>query len=130
MSRGIFPTLSLLVCELLFLSTIAFAGDLQPGKTQEGALRDGKGPTFTVTLKAGDYIESDVDLRDTELVITVYDPAGNKFRAFRLDSDYGSQLRFIAEAAGAYRLEVAGSVSGKDGNFSITLSKVVSLAER
>jgi enterochelin esterase family protein len=130
MPRGIFPALSLLVCEFLFLSTITFAVDLQPGKTQEGALHDGKGPTYTLQLEAGDYVEAEAGLRNPELVITVYDPAGKKFRAFRLDSDYGSQLRFIAEATGAYRLEVAGSANSKDGNFSITFSKVVSLEER
>jgi enterochelin esterase family protein len=130
MRHGIFQTLSLLVCEFLFLSTITFAGDLKLGKTQEGVLRDGKGPTVTLQLKAGDYVEADADLHNTELVITVYGPAGSKFRAFRLDPDYGAQLRFIAEAAGTYRLEVAGSGSSKDGNFSITLSQVVSLEER
>src|SRR5262249_62175768 len=36
----------------------------------------------------------------------------------------------MAEAAGTYGLVVAGRGSSKDGNFSITFSKVVSLEER
>ena len=103
----------MLVFEILVLSTITLAADLQPGKTQEGMLRDGKGPTLTLQLKAGDYVEAEADLHNTELVITVYEPAGSKFRAFRLDSDYGAQLRFISEATGTYRLEVAAAGAAK-----------------
>ncbi|HEV2963969.1 MAG TPA: alpha/beta hydrolase-fold protein [Candidatus Angelobacter sp.] len=119
-----------LVCKLLFLSTLANASELQIGKAQQGVLHGGRGDTYTVTLKAGDYMQSDVDLRDTELVITVYDPSGSKFRAFRLDSDYGTQVIFIAESTGTYRLEVGGSERSKEGNYSITLTTVVSLDER
>src|SRR5579864_48291 len=119
----------LILLKILFLSAITFAGDLQPGKTQEGVLRDGKGPTYTVMLKAGDYVESDVELRNTELIVTVYDPAGNKFRAFRLDEDYGALLRFVAEKTGAYRLEIAGQERSKTGKFSLTL-RIVPLEER
>lgn len=120
----------LILFEILLLSTVALADELQPGKTQEGMLRDGKGPTYTIALKTGDYVEADADLHNTELVIMVYDPAGSKFRAFRLDEDYGKQIRFIAEAAGTYRLEVASQEKSKAGNFTITLSKLVSLEER
>jgi enterochelin esterase family protein len=129
MPRKKLPTLILLAFELVLLSWIAVAGDLQPGKAQEGALHDGKGPTFTLQLKAGDYVEADADLRNTELIITVLTPAGSKFRAFRLDEDYGAQLRFVAEKTGSYRLKVAGQERSKTGNFSLTL-RIVPLEER
>ena len=129
MRRKNFSTLILLVSEVLLVSTVTLASELQPGKTQEGMLRDGKGPTYTVMLKTGDYVEADADLRNTELIITVYDPAGIKFRAFRLDEDYGSLLRFVAEKSGTYRLEIAGKERSKTGNFSLTL-RIVPLEER
>jgi len=129
--RGrISSNLILLVCELVLLSGIAVSGELQPGIAEEGTLRDGKGPVYTVTLKAGDYVEADADLRNTELMVTVHDPAGNKFRTFRLDSDYGAQFRFVAEAPGTYRLEVNGTAKSKAGNFSITLTRIVPVEER
>jgi enterochelin esterase family protein len=128
--RKIFSISILLIGELVLLATVTAAGELQPGKAQEGTLRDGKGPTYTIMLKAGDYVESDVDLRNTELIITVYDPAGSKFRAFRLDEDYGLKLRFVAEKTGTYRLEVNGTERSKTGNFSITINKILPLEER
>jgi enterochelin esterase-like enzyme len=115
---------------LFFLSALAGTTELQVGKAQEGALHDGRGDTYTVKLTAGDYLQATVDLRDTALIITVYDPSGSKFRAFRLDPDYGTQVRFVAESTGTYRLETAGSERTKTGNYSITLDKVVSLDER
>lgn len=128
--RRIFAISILLIWEVFFLSTVTIAGELQAGKAQEGALRDGKGPTYMVMLQAGDYVEADVDLRNTELIITVYDPGGSNFRTFRLDNDYGAQFRFVAEATGAYGLEINGREQSRTGNFTITLNKVVPLEER
>jgi enterochelin esterase family protein len=130
MARRIFYVLILIVCKLLGFSTVTSAAELQSGKAQEGVLRDGKGPSYTVTLKAGDYMQTDLDLHHTELVVTIYDPSGGKFRAFRLDSDYGTEMSFVAEAAGTYRLHVNGSERSKGGNFSITLTRIASLEER
>lgn len=117
-------------CKLLVLSMLANATELQIGKAQEGALQNGKGATYTVTLTAGDFVQANVDLHNTELIITVYDPSGSKFRAFRLDPDYGSQVLFVAEATGAHRLDVNGTEQSKAGTYSITLIKVVSVDER
>jgi hypothetical protein len=111
MPRRVISISILVICALVSRSTVA--EELQIGKAQEGTLHDRKGPTYILMLKAGDYVEAEVDLRGTELIIAVCDPAGSKFRAFRLDEDYGAQFRFVAEAAGAYRLEVAGQGKSK-----------------
>ena len=58
----------LLACQFLWLCAPAHARELQPGKVEEGVLRDGKGPAYTLMLKAGDYVESEVELRNTELI--------------------------------------------------------------
>ncbi|HYX54067.1 MAG TPA: alpha/beta hydrolase-fold protein, partial [Candidatus Limnocylindrales bacterium] len=128
--RKILSISILLLCPLLGLSAVSSAAELQVGKMQEGTVHDGKGPGYTLPLKAGDYVEAELNLGKTELVITIYDPAGSKCRAFRLDEDYGAQLRFVAEATGIYRLEVAGRKASETGKFSLTLSKVVPLEQR
>ena len=130
MAKLFLPVSILVFCGIFCATAAAIPAELQPGKAQEGALHEGKGPIYILRLKASEYVESDVDLRTTELVISVYDPAGKSFRTFWLDSDYGTQLRFIAETAGIYRLEVAGQERSKTGSFSITVSKTMSLEER
>lgn len=130
MQHTMLSTSVFLVCKLLVLSTLSHATELQVGKVQKGALHNGKGDNYTVMLKSGDYMQADIDLGDAELIITAYDPSGGKFRAFRLGSDYGTQARFVAESTGTYRLEVEATEPSKAGNYSITLTRVVSLDER
>lgn len=115
---------------LLLASTLINATELQIGKAQQGVLHDGRGDTYDLNLKDGDYVQADVDLHNAELLATVYDPSGGRFRAFRVDRDYGTQIAFIAESTGAYKLEVNGTERRKTGSYSITLSRVVSLDER
>lgn len=121
---------TVLASNLLLASTLLNATDLQPGKAQEGVLHDGRGDAYDLKLRAGDYVQVDFDLRIAEVLAAVYDPAGARFRAFRADKDNGTQITFIAEATGTYKLEVTGTERSQDGSYSITLSRVVSLDER
>ena len=121
---------SLLLGKLLLFAALTYAVDLQVGKAEEGVLQGGKGPSYNLSLKAGDYMRADLSLGDTELIITVYDPSGNRFRAFRLGGDYGTEVFFVAESTGTFRLQVEGTRQGKEGKYRITLTQVVSLDER
>jgi len=121
---------ALLACTILTFLSSAIATELQVGKAQEGTLTNGKAVGYTLPLKAGDFVQANVDRRETELIITIYAPSGEKFRAFRIDPDYTSQIVFIAPDAGQYRLDVAGTEGSKSGSYSIVVTKIVPMQQR
>ena len=65
----------------------------------------------------------------TKLKITVYDPSGEKARGFLFDGP-GRTVRFIADDAGQYRVEVAIDGTANDGPYTITVTKVIALTDR
>lgn len=103
--------------------------ELQAGKAHDGALSAPKSDSYSLTLKAGDLAETNVVTHGTKLIITVYGPSGSKVRGFRFDGP-GRKIQFIADDAGAYRLEVALDPTTKEGPYTITFARIVALAER
>jgi len=116
---------------LMPLSITSFANDdeLAVAKVQEGMLSAGQAQSFVVSLDAGDFVQIKVDPRGKELVVTVYDPSGSKFRGTRLGPEE-DKFNFIADHSGKHRVEIAGVDKTIEGAFTITLEKVVTLTER
>jgi hypothetical protein len=114
---------------LCSIGSFASAAELALGKAQQGILSAGKTQSFTVSLNGGDYAQIKLEPSGTELVVITYDPLGSKFRGAKLGPDIGN-VSFVAEQGGVYRLEIAASDKTKEAAFTITLEKVVTLAER
>jgi len=114
---------------LCTIGSFASAAELALGKAQQGILSAGKTQSFTVSLNSGDFAQIKFERYGTELVVITYDPSGSKSRGAKLGPDEGN-VSFVAEQGGVYRLEVAASDKTKEGVFTITLEKVVTLADR
>jgi enterochelin esterase family protein len=80
-------------------------------------------------LKAGDLAETNVITHGTKLIITVYGPSGSKVRGFRFEGP-GRKIQFIADDPGGYRLEVGLDPATKEGPYTITLTRIIALADR
>jgi len=125
--RNLFIVFSILV--FFSLTSTAAENELQVGKTQDGALISGKADSYLLLLKAGDFVETNVATHGTKLLITIYDPSGNKARGFRLNGP-GRKIGFVADDAGQYRIEVSLDSKANDGPYSLALTRVVALSER
>jgi enterochelin esterase-like enzyme len=121
------PVLFLLVS--CCLGSWAADTELQAGKAHEGTLSAPKTDSYSLTLKAGDLAETNVVTHGTKLIITVYGPSGSKVRGFRFEGP-GRKIQFIADDPGGYRLEVALDPSTKEGLYTLTLTRIIALADR
>ncbi len=111
------------------LTSAANEDELAVGNAQQGTVTAGKTQSYLLSLTAGDFAEVSVETHGTELVTTIYDPSGTKIRGFRLGAGNG-KVGFVTEATGRHRLEIAQSEKAAEANYTITLTKIVALADR
>lgn len=109
----------------------AFAGapELKLGQVREFKLSPGQAQSFMVSLGEGDFARIGVDPRGQMLVVKTYAPPDRPFRGAKL-GPRKDKLNLVAEASGAYRVEVATENRDATGTFTIVLERVVSLAVR
>jgi hypothetical protein len=119
----------LLILAVFLAKTTSAEEALQVGKSQDGVLSTGKPVSYLLSLKRGDFVETDVVTHETKLIITVYDASGSKVRGFRpIGPD--QKIGFVADSAGTFRLEVAPDGNGAEGRYTITLTRIVALSDR
>ena len=82
-----------------------------------------------ISLGDGDFAQIGVNARGKALVVKTYDPSGKPFRGAELGPEE-DKLNFIAEAPGAYRVEVAAVDKRATVSYTIALEKVVTLTAR
>ncbi len=120
---------SLVACLILLLfGGVLLADDteLTLAKVQEGNVSTGKSQSFAIPLNAGDFAQIHLDPRGKQLVVTIYEPSGSKFRGTALGPGEGN-FNFAADGPGTYRIEIAASNTTSEGTFTIKLEKVVTL---
>jgi enterochelin esterase-like enzyme len=112
-------------------SATAAAGqtDLTVGQAEEAALTPGKSQTYTLSLNSEDYVQFKLQPHGAELEVLAYGPAGSKVRGAKLGPQEGT-FDFVTEAAGRYKLQITPDQKAKEGTYTLTLSKIVTLAER
>ena len=119
-----------LLLALLWGSTATAADtELTAGKTQDGTLPAGKSEFYALTLSADDFVDLAVQPHESELVMIAYGPAGGKVRGAKLGPEEDT-FDFVAETAGRYRLEIYANDKTKATSYTLTLKKVISLADR
>jgi enterochelin esterase-like enzyme len=121
---------------LIFLIVVPFcvacaASDIElaRGNAQVGNLSSGKTQSYVLSLTAGDFAQISIETHGLEFVVIVYGPSGNKVRGFEVGPD-DAKVGFVTEVSGPHRLEVSLGEKAGGGNYSITLTKIVPLADR
>ena len=107
----------------------AGAFELKPGQVRKSSLSPGQTQSFVVSLGEGDFAQIGVNPRGQAFVIKTYDPSGQPFRGAELGPEE-DKLNLVAEAPGAYRVEVAAKDKRASATYTIALEKVVTLAAR
>lgn len=103
--------------------------ELKLGQVRESRLNPSQAQSFVVSLGEGDFAQIGVNPGGQELVVKTYDPSGHPFRGGELGPEE-DRLNLVAEAPGAYRVEVAAKDKHARGTYTIALKKVVTLAAR
>jgi enterochelin esterase-like enzyme len=103
--------------------------ELKVGQVRESVLRPGEAQSFVFSLADGDFAQIAVNPRGQALIVKTYEPSGKPFRGAELGPGE-DKLNLVAEAAGAYRLEVAAKDPRATATYTIALEKVVTLAAR
>ena len=92
---------------ILFSAGYAQAQDvLTVGQSVQAAITAGAARDYTIALDAGDYVAGAVDQRGITVLAAVFTPDGLRLRNFGGPRDGKRTLAFVAERAGAYRLEL------------------------
>src|SRR4051812_3294841 len=107
------PTLLLqlfiLLCAAQAASAQADLTTLQTGIPVERTLAAGQSHTYSINLEPDQLLQLVVDQRGIDVVVRVFSPAGKRLGEF--DTPNGANgpedVTVIADAAGAYRIEVA-----------------------
>jgi len=115
----------------------------EPLPVAESVVRDvkaGATHSFTVQLNAGDYVAGFVDQRGIVVVATAFLPDGSKIRTFNGPPTGKRQFAIVAEAAGAYRLdlwapaikevEARGGRQNESGSYELKVTEKLSADER
>lgn len=121
--------IALLVLAALSTATPAQEVELKLGQVRESDLSPGQTQSFVISLADGDFAQIAVNPREQALIVKTYDPSGKPFRGAQLGPAADS-LNLVAQAPGAYRVEVAGKDRQESGPYTIALQKVVTLAAR
>ena len=99
--QTLFLSFAFLVFVPFYLASAATDTELQVGKAQDGVLTSGKIDSYTLSLKPGDFVETNVVTHGTKLIITIYGPSTKKARGFRFTGQ-GRKIGFVADDLGGF----------------------------
>jgi CHAT domain-containing protein/Tfp pilus assembly protein PilF len=99
---------------------------VEPGKPIERSITAGETQSYTLTLSAGQYAHIVVDQRGVDVVVTISAPDGTKL--VRVDMPNGNRgpepVYLVAEATGAYRVDVLSTSTKLPGRYEVKLEDV------
>lgn len=123
------PVLMFLILALCCLMSAASEVKLVQGRPQQGTIATGKTQSYALLLSAGDYVQMRVETHAAAgLRLTVYGPSGSKVRGFYVGPENAD---FAVDATGPHHIEIASPIENPaEADYTITLMKVVSLADR
>jgi CHAT domain-containing protein/Tfp pilus assembly protein PilF len=104
---------------------------LEAGQAVEREIAGGQTQSYRITAASGQFVGVAVRQEGTDVAEKVFAPDG------RLVAEFNSEVRprgeeradFVAEAAGAYRLNVEGQVRGTSGRYEIRVTEVRAATE-
>lgn len=96
---------------------------LEVGQPLERSIAAGETQAYTITLAAGQYAHLVVDQRGVDVVTSIFAPTGAK--VVQVDMPNGANgvepVAFVAETAGAYRVEVLSTSPRLPGRYEVKL---------
>jgi enterochelin esterase-like enzyme len=115
---------------VLFGVTTALAQEsLKINQSVEGQLASSSAQSYTIALKAGDYVAGLLD-QQGKTDLTILAPSGSPVRHYPGPVEDGKRLCvFIADSPGTYRIEVTTSAT-QPVSYELVLNQVLSLDER
>jgi hypothetical protein len=115
---------------LLVVATSACAQQsLKVKEPVHGELSSGSVSSCAIELRTGDYVSGLLD-QHGKIDLTIFAPDGSPVRRFPAPAEDGTRLWvFIADSAGAYRIEAA-TTATQSVRFELTLNQVLPLDER
>ena len=141
MIRGALKTFTTIAMGLLLIGAVANAQEHGPiNGPVEREITGGGSHSYTLVLEAGDYLAGSIDQQGVAVYAAVFLPAGTRMRGLPGPRDGKRDFAFIAETAGAYRLELrgpteaeaaqSGTASDAKGQYTLTVDKPMSLEDR
>src|SRR5712692_1074303 len=99
---------------------------LEQGKVIERELVGGQTHSYQLKLSAGQFASVIVQQRGIDVIERLFAPDGKLIVEFddELRPQEEERAEFVAEADGAYRLEITGKFKGDPGNYEIRLMEV------
>ncbi len=122
-------TIAFLILILSCRPSAASTVELAVGTAQQGILSAGKTQSYVLSLTTGDFAEVSIETHGAQLVVKVYDPSGVEIRGFRIGPD-NRKVGFVTEATGRHRLDISPGEKTVEGNYTVTVTRIVSLADR
>jgi enterochelin esterase family protein len=104
--------------------------ELRVSQPVERTIRSGDVHRYRLTLRTGDFVRGTLDSRGLALNLKGLFPDGSKIRQFAGTRDTPRTFRFVAEAPGAYQLELADRQRGDSGSYVLRLEQVQAMPER
>ena len=109
------------LCVLLFCGS-AGAQDLRAtNQAVNREIRLGESHSYTIALKAGDYAAGSIDQQGVAVLAAVFGPDGSRLRGLPGPREGKRTFAFIAETAGAYRLELRGPTEAEAAQYGVPL---------
>lgn len=127
-SRHVFLSV-VLVLAVFHTGIAADEFGLALGQVRTRTLNPNQAQSFSVSLGSGDFAQIEVDPRGQALIVKTYKPSGEPFRGAEFGPEEGT-LNLVAERSGDYRIEVAAKDPNANGAYTVSLKRLVTLAER
>lgn len=121
--------IALFFAAVLSMSALAGGAELKPGQVREGSLSAGQAQLFLLSLSDGDFVRISLNPHGQILLAKTYTPSGKPFRGAEIGPQEGN-LDLVTEASGVFRLEISAVDKRAKATYTLTLTKVVTLAER
>jgi enterochelin esterase-like enzyme len=127
----------------LLLSCAAVAAAQDPLEINHAVERDilpGAAHSYTIDLRAGDYVAGSIEQKGLAVLAAVFRPDGSRMRGLSGPREGKRDVAFIAETSGTYRLELRGPTPAEvaqynlppveKGTYTLTIAERVSLDDR
>lgn len=100
------------------------------GKAIEREIKGGEIHVYQIDLRTGEFVRGAVEQLGIAINVKGYFPDGAKIRSFTGPSQGTKRFRFVAEAPGAYRLELKAADGAASGRYRIHLEQVQPMNDR
>jgi Enterochelin esterase, N-terminal len=103
---------------------------LEVGKPVQRDISAGQTHVHLLTLRTGEFARGTIEQRGMPVNLIAHFPDGTKLRSFNDPASSSRTFRFVAEAAGAYQLEIVPVPPAGSGTYRLEIQQIQSMSER